>query len=99
MGGPALTGSNRWKGLWSRLALSAGLLLPVAPALSQETPNANQKPPASTVAPGVPLDLAACLRIALEKQPTLAALRASLASAQAQQQGLEDLHAPPIFAG
>jgi outer membrane protein TolC len=40
----------------------------------------------------VKLDLPSCRRIALERQPGLAAARATLAAAQARQQALEHLH-------
>jgi len=43
------------------------------------------------------LDLRACRKLALEKQPALAAYRASLAAAQARSQALEDIHLPAIL--
>jgi outer membrane protein TolC len=45
-----------------------------------------------------PLDLAACRRLALEKQPAVAAARASLAAAVARAEGLEHLHVPTLIA-
>jgi outer membrane protein TolC len=44
------------------------------------------------------LDLAACRQMALEKQPALAAYRASLAAAEAKAQGLDALCVPGVIA-
>ena len=43
------------------------------------------------VPPGQPLTLADCVRLGLERQPALAAARASLASAETQRQALDKL--------
>jgi outer membrane protein TolC len=45
-----------------------------------------------------PLDLAACRRLALDKQPALAAARASLAAAAARSEALDHLHLPGFLA-
>jgi outer membrane protein TolC len=45
------------------------------------------------------LDLAACRRLALERQPAIAAAEASLANAQARACALDKLHAIPVVAG
>jgi outer membrane protein TolC len=59
-------------------------------------------PEAQLVAPAPPkvqiLDLAACRRLALEKQPAVAAAQASLAAAEARAAALDHLHAIPIVA-
>lgn len=62
---------------------------------------AAEPPPAEQVAAPVPvqvLDLATCRRIALERQPSLAAAQASLDAAAARAQALCRLHAIPILA-
>jgi outer membrane protein TolC len=66
-------------------ALSADETLVTAPASGGETP-------ATAPPPDGKLELPACRRIGLEKQPSLAAARATLAAAQARQQGLNNLH-------
>jgi outer membrane protein TolC len=53
-----------------------------------------QAPPSAAPAPPPRLTLADCLRIAAEQQPALAGHRASLAAAEAQQAGLEQIPVP-----
>jgi outer membrane protein TolC len=57
-------------------------------------PGRAAEPPAP--APAALLTLDACRRIALEKQPSLAAYRASVAAAEARAKGLEDLLIPTV---
>src|SRR5262245_14207632 len=61
---------------------------PAAPAAPSPAPPA--EPPA--------LSLADCLRIAAERQPTLAAARASLAAHEAAYRGVRDLNPPRFLA-
>jgi outer membrane protein TolC len=58
-------------------------------------PPALVKPAADQV---LSLNLAECLHMALERQPALAAHRASLAAAEAGSRGLNDLHIPTFLA-
>src|SRR5579862_9282801 len=75
----------------------------VAPALLALTGNSFAAEPAlaaapTAAAPGAPaLDLRACHQIALEKQPTIAAARASLAAANARLESLEHLRFAAII--
>jgi outer membrane protein TolC len=73
-------------------------LLP-APADSAALP-AEAGEPLATAVPVVPqtLDLLACRQIALEKQPAIAAARASLAAASARAQALDNLRVPTFLA-
>src|SRR5262245_39904319 len=48
--------------------------------------------PAAAPAEDGKLDLPSCRRTALEKQPGIAAARATLAAAQARQQAIENMH-------
>lgn len=52
--------------------------------------------PSVTVAPATTLDLAACQHLALERQPRVAAQRASLAAAEDAYRALEALHVPAL---
>src|SRR5262245_62173541 len=70
------------------------LLLTRAPAGAGEAP-ANTLPPAG--APAAMIDLDTARHIALEKQPALAAYRASLAAAQAKVQALDNLCVPTFL--
>lgn len=91
-----------------RLALLPGLVAPACLILGQiscaaEPPRAAEliaAPKAPEVAPPQVqiLDLAACRRLALERQPAIAAAQASLANAQARACALDKLHAIPIVA-
>jgi hypothetical protein len=90
-----------WRRLRARLV--GGL---VAPCLFAVTGTAAEQPslppaPAETVpAPALapaPLDLAACKALAEEKQPIIAAARATLAAAIARQQALEQLCVPTFL--
>jgi outer membrane protein TolC len=65
-------------------------LLATAAAMAQTAGPAKSETPALTL-----LD---CLRIANERQPTLAAARASLAAKQAAQRGVANLRAPKLLA-
>jgi outer membrane protein TolC len=56
--------------------------------------------PSAAEAPSVQvLDLAACRRMALERQPAIAAAQASLCAAEARATALQRLHAIPLVAG
>src|SRR5437763_1688118 len=85
--------------------LVAPALLSVAggAAAAEPAPAAEAARPAAvavlgTPAPGQVLDLAACRRIALEKQPAVAAARAYLAAAAARAQAAENVHVPALLA-
>src|SRR5262249_13160892 len=70
------------------------------PQLPVEQPqqiSALQPEPIPAPQPPAKLDLPTCRRIAMERQPALAAARASLAAAQARQQALENLHLAGII--
>jgi hypothetical protein len=82
---------------WLAWAISALLLTSVA------APSATAQPaPAAPATPatngGPTLTLADCLRIANERQPTIAAARASLQAKQAACKGVHDLKAPTFLA-
>ncbi len=91
-----------------RLALLRGLVAPASLCLGQWSAAADLAPVAEKIA--VPaaadvapsrvqvLDLAACRRLALERQPAIAAAEASLANAQARACALDKLHAIPVLA-
>jgi outer membrane protein TolC len=90
-----------------RTALLGGLAAPVCLGLGQwaaaEPAAAPEKvaapvAEAAAPAPAQVLDLAACRRVALERQPTIAAAQASVALAQARAAGLDKLHAIPLVA-
>jgi outer membrane protein TolC len=86
--------------LWPRLlgGLVAPVLLPLAGPAAEPEPVAAPGPSTPAACPAAQvLSLDESLRLALEKQPTLAALRASLASAQTQQQALEALCVPTFL--
>jgi outer membrane protein TolC len=70
---------------WTGAPLAAQTVLPPAPAAQ----------PAPVAVAAGPLTLEGCLQLAFEKQPALAAARASLAAAEDGQQGLNNL---PRFA-
>jgi outer membrane protein TolC len=91
---------------WSRvgLALTTTVLLLLAPEGSRcaedAKPGEQTLPLPEVSPPGHPpmvLDLVACRRLALEKQPALAVYRASLANAQARLQAVEALHVPNLI--
>lgn len=77
------------------LAQAGSELLPAftVPVSQPEMPVVEPAEPQAKAAPAEVrvLSLAECVQIALEKQPALAAYRASLAAAQAQEQALQDL--------
>jgi hypothetical protein len=75
------------------------LLLPAAsPAPAQEPgPAAPPAPPTAAPAPLAVLSLEECRHIALEKQPTLAACRATLAEAEARLRALENLRLAAVI--
>jgi outer membrane protein TolC len=78
-------------------ALGFLLLLSVTVSAAEKSPTGkNSSPPPS--APAVPrLPLAECIRIALERQPRIAARRASLASVEDGYQALAALRAPDLL--
>lgn len=87
------TGSRFWKRIG--LTVTSGMILPaalgwMAPGWAGET-----EAPANSVLPAAAeektLDLAACKGLALEKQPSLAAYRASLDAANGKASALENL--------
>jgi outer membrane protein TolC len=85
---------------WLRTGLLGGLatsffLVSSTNALAQEQlPDTTNAGTVTAAAPASALTLPACLQIAIEQQPALIALRASLAAANTQYQGLEKLHFP-----
>jgi outer membrane protein TolC len=91
---------NPSRSLWKSSCL-AGVLLPWVISCNLSAAEAERLPPPqdapAAAAPVWTLD--DCLRTALEKQPALAAHRASVAAAEAQKRGLDALHVPPLFAG
>lgn len=94
-------GNTRWTWRRCRRILLGGVAAPVVLTLTSSLPAAEptlqELPGTAPVVAPVPgplvLDLAAARRLALEKQPRLAAYRASLASAQAKVQALDNLPA------
>jgi outer membrane protein TolC len=80
-------------GLAAPALLSVGAALAAEPELIPPPTPVNNTPAAP--APGS-LDLSACRQIAFEKQPNLAAARASLAAAQARAEALEHLRLAAI---
>src|SRR5437588_520927 len=81
--------------LWSRLlaSLTAPGLLALAAATADEPPAPREAPaaPAAPAPAALRLDLAGYRHLALEKQPALAAYRASVEAAQAKARGLDNL--------
>jgi outer membrane protein TolC len=74
------------------VGLAASVLLGAGGLAAGEPPAAPAPAPdAVAVAPAPALTLGDCLHAAFERQPTLAALRASLAAAEARAQGVERL--------
>jgi outer membrane protein TolC len=67
----------------------AALLCLTPPTFSQPAAPADSRPPLAVAAP--PLTLAECIRTALERQPRIAAERASAAAAEDARQALEEL--------
>jgi outer membrane protein TolC len=96
---------NDFYGCWRRIKVrvATGVAAPVLFSLGGSVFAANPPPPALPPAAAVPaqvqvLDLAACRRIALANQPSVAAARASLAAAVARSQALEHLRIPTLLA-
>ncbi len=92
---------RNWPSLPARLVGGIGIcLLPLAGAAHADNDASNNPAPAPAVAPAVaaPLTLAECLQIAAERQPNLAAGRATLASAQDNARGLDRLRVPTFLA-
>jgi outer membrane protein TolC len=84
---------------WPIRLAAAGLLAFLAAASAAAQPEPAVPLLAAPAKPELPkLTLADCLRIANERQPTLAAARASLAARQAAQRGVSALNAPKIIA-
>jgi outer membrane protein TolC len=82
----------------------AALAFSLAISLVGGRPTSAADPPAAepSVMPGsvampASLDLAACLNLALQHQPRIAAARASLAAAEDGKRALDALHIPPIL--
>lgn len=92
---PSRTGNRRATRPFRKSPLLAVLLsvLPVAGTARAQDPPA---PPAAPVPAGA-LDLAACLNLALQRQPRIAAARASLAAAEDGKQSLDDLLLAPLI--
>jgi outer membrane protein TolC len=75
---------NCWQRLWISFIVCLGLI----PSASAQ-PSQHLAP--SQPAPGTPLTLQECIRIGLEKQPTLDAQRSSVAAAEAQRKALDNM--------
>src|SRR5207248_3474717 len=60
--------------------------------LSEQPPIIPAQAPVQPPAPSGKIDLPTCRRIAMERQPSLAAARATLAAAQVRSQALENMH-------
>src|SRR5688572_30019288 len=90
---------------WRFCVLHLLTLLTIPFTVASEVPAQTPEPETSGAAPAASvqavarLGLAECLQIALDKQPNLAAARASLAAAEAQRQGLHDLRLPAVLLG
>jgi len=85
----------------SRAALLRALVAPACLCLGPWFARAAEPPPPEKIAAPAAvqvLDLAACRRLALERQPALAAAQASLEAAEARARALCRLHAIPIVA-
>jgi outer membrane protein TolC len=78
------------------LAMIWGCGLALAGAASAQAPLPAQQPPAEQAVRAGALNLADCLKVALQRQPRLAANRASLAAAEEGCRALENLHIPPL---
>ena len=71
---------------------------PVRPETSADgQPVSGEPVTAAPAVPAGPLTLADCIRLGLERQPALAAHRASVAAAQTQSRGLEELRVPTFI--
>jgi outer membrane protein TolC len=83
-----------------RRALLAGLVVAAGLGCAASSVAQPPSPPEKIVVPATVqvLDLTACRRLALEKQPAIAAAEASLAAAEARSAALCKLHAIPIVA-
>jgi outer membrane protein TolC len=78
-------------------ALAAEERAPRGEAAAEERPARSEPEAGAAAAPAAPLSLADCIRIGLERQPALAAHRASVAAAETQYRGLEDLRVPTFL--
>jgi outer membrane protein TolC len=86
------------------MLVAGGLLGPaLSLAIAQQT-NITSSPPTQvnsgqtpSAAPSLSLTLAACLDLAVQHQPRVAAQRASLAAAVDGKRALDQLHVPPLF--
>ncbi len=93
-------GKNHVLARWLRVGLVGGLassfsLMGESRGLAQDQlPTAADLGTPAATAPAATWNLATCLQTSLDQQPALLALRASLAAAQTQYQGLEQLHFP-----
>jgi outer membrane protein TolC len=74
-------------------------LIPLSPATAQpeQIPLPKDEPAAAAPAQVLVLSLPECVRLALDKQPALAAQQASLAAAETQQRGLDSLCIPTFL--
>jgi len=86
--------NRSWRGLLAPacLCLGAWAAFAAEPAATPEQIAAPAKPAVQV------LDLATCRRLALEKQPAIAAAQASLAAAEARSRAVCRLHAVPFLA-
>lgn len=84
-----------WKNL-SALAVICGLGFALGGAASAQAPAPAQQAPAEPAVRTSALDLADCIKLALQRQPRLAANRASLTAAEDGCRGLDNLHIPPL---
>src|SRR5690349_9910151 len=82
----------------ARRARAVALLAPACFFLGSLAAAAEPAPADKAAAPVQLLDIATCRRIALERQPSIAAAQASLDVAAARAQALCRLHAIPLLA-
>ena len=89
-----------WRGQAARLArgLAAPALLALAGPARADDARVPDALPAVAPAAAPVLNLSACRQIALEKQPAVAAARASLAAAAARSEAVDRLHVPTFLA-
>src|SRR4051794_23195694 len=90
--------TRAWGALLSGLVAPAGLCLGQWAGAAEPEKLAAPAAEAAAPARAQVLDLAGCRRLALERQPAIAAAQASLALAQARAAGLDKLHAIPLVA-
>lgn len=92
-----------WRRYRARLlsGIAASALLPLAPGAFAAEAEQNNTPPPAATAPAAELrvlDLYACRQIGLERQPAVAAARATLEAAAARSHAVDNLRVPTCLA-